>query len=115
VRRGERVSFRPDAWRSRGREGAITVPKETAVLIIEGVGASRRELKQYLDYSIWLHTEAERARQGESTTSFQREWMAEEIPFLQDDQPWTRANLILTADSTRPGTYQALAEMTPQP
>lgn len=117
ARRGANVSFRPDAWIERGRPGSITVSRGTSYLVIEGVGASREELQPYLDYAIWIRTnpetieerEAGRARNGESTTAFQEEWMQEEIPFIQQDQPWARANFIVTAHP-QPGSYEILAD-----
>jgi hypothetical protein len=36
VRRGEAVNFRPSAWRDRDGAGAIEVPQELDLLIIEG-------------------------------------------------------------------------------
>lgn len=116
--RGEEVSYRPPAWEERSRRGAIHVPKGTAVLVIEGVGASRLELMPFIDYSIWLKTdlplinrrEAERAKQGEVTPELQQEWMAEEFPFLDHDKPWERADLILTAHAVSPACYQELLD-----
>src|SRR5579884_3179548 len=47
--RGEAVTYRPPAWDRRQRAGAISVPAGARLLIVEGVGAGRRELARYLD------------------------------------------------------------------
>ena len=40
---GRPVTFRPPRWDERQRQGAIEVPAGCPMLIIEGVGAARRE------------------------------------------------------------------------
>ena len=52
------MSFRPPRWDERQREGAIEVPADCALLIVEGVGVARR------------------------------------VPFLADQRPWERADLV---------------------
>src|SRR3954454_15352830 len=49
VHMGEKVSFRPPAREQRGRSGAIEVPTDATLLIIEGVGAKRRETADLID------------------------------------------------------------------
>lgn len=45
VRRGELpVSYRPPAYDARNRPGAVGVPSGCSLLLVEGVGSSRREL-----------------------------------------------------------------------
>ena len=43
-RRGEHVDYRPPGWVAQGREGAVTVPADVCVLVLEGVGAGRASL-----------------------------------------------------------------------
>ena len=69
VRAGEAVAYRPPAWDARDRPGAVTVPAGLTLLVVEGVGSSRRAL---------AHS-----------------WMAEELPFLAADRPWERAGLVV--------------------
>jgi hypothetical protein len=105
VHRGEQVSFRPPRWAEHGRGGSIDVPASCPLLIIEGVGAGRREAAYLVDVLIWVQSdqrEAERrslARVGQPggprTVRDLREWMAEEEPFLADQKPWGRADLIV--------------------
>jgi hypothetical protein len=88
----------------RLREGAIAVPAGCPLLVVEGVGAARRECAHLTDASLWVQAderEAERrslarvGQPGESpTVGDLRGWMAEEVPFLSLQRPWERADLI---------------------
>lgn len=100
---GKAVDYRPDAWRERDREGSITVPAGVQWLIVEGVGAARRELAPYVDAVLWVQSDDAIARErgiardgGDAAAiAFWDEWMAAEEPFLADHRPWERANLVL--------------------
>jgi hypothetical protein len=100
---GETVAFRPPAWDDRGREGSITVPVETSLLIIEGVGSSRQELATWANASVWVQTDEDaiaarnvaRIEAGETTSAGLAGWMSEEFPFLADDRPWERATAVV--------------------
>lgn len=103
ARSGAEVSFRPPAWDARGRPGAITVPVGTAVIIVEGVGVTRRSLAHLLDAAVWVQCDAAEARRrglardaaDGGTEQFWDEWDAEEVPFLAADRPWERADLVV--------------------
>ena len=105
VHRGERVTFRPPGWAEHGRGGSIDVPASCPLLIIEGVGAGRREVAHLVDALVWVQSdqrEAERrslARVGQPggprTVQDLRQWMAEEEPFLANQKPWERADLVV--------------------
>ncbi len=102
VRAGHAVAYRPPAWKSRGRVGAIEVAADCPLLIVEGVGVSRLELAGYFDLRLWVQSDRVDARQrgierdgGPSTEAFWDEWEAEEVPFLAADRPWERAELIV--------------------
>lgn len=56
-RAGRPVAFRPPAWKERGREGGITVPAETSMLIVEGVGCSRSDVARWFDASGWVQAD----------------------------------------------------------
>lgn len=115
-RAGSAVSYRPPGWVRHGREGAVEVAATVRLLIIEGVGASRRELGEWLDASWWVQSDvAEAERLGlardiasgvnggaEQTIAFWHTWMAEELPFFGRDRPWQRADLILAGASAEP-------------
>ena len=103
LRRGDAVDFRPAAWVAHDRPGAIRVPAGLDVVWVEGTGIIRAELAPWLDASVWLQgdlDEQERrlvARDGDSAEQ-QRHvaaWLAEELPLLRREQPWSRATLVV--------------------
>lgn len=116
ARRGESVSYRPPAWQELGRAGAIEVPAGRQLLLVEGVGAGRRELTHLLDAVVWVQSDFDVAeRRGiardvvqgvngdaAAAAKFWHEWMAEELTFLADQRPWERACAIV-AGTPPPG------------
>jgi len=122
IRRGEAVTYRPPSWDTHQRPGAIEVPAGADPVIVEGVGATRRELTHLLDATVWVQsdfTEAERrgiardiasAVNGnpEQTIHFWHQWMAAETPFLATDRPWNRASLIVAGTRPSPPTPNKL-------
>ncbi|HET7016110.1 MAG TPA: hypothetical protein VFI65_19470 [Streptosporangiaceae bacterium] len=125
VHRGEPVSFRPPAWQERNRKGTIEVPPDTDLVIIEGAGAARSELRPMADTVIWVQSDmAEAERRGierdggdDAAAAFWDLWMTEELPFMARQQPWTRADIIINGTPPIPqqpgnrGRHRA----TPQP
>lgn len=103
LRRGEAVDYRPPAWETRGREGSIVVPAEAPLVAVEGVGISRRSLAPLFDAAVWVQSDFDDAnrrgieRQGGSQeeTDFWWEWDREEQPFLAQDRPWERADVVI--------------------
>ncbi|MEV6286704.1 hypothetical protein [Kribbella sp. NPDC051770] len=109
VRRGEAVSYRPPAWEEHGRGGAIEVPVDASLVVVEGVGVGRRDLAGLVDVLVWVQSDlAEAERQGiardvasgvngdaEAAAQFWREWMESEVPFLERDKPWERADFVI--------------------
>ncbi|BAL90004.1 hypothetical protein AMIS_47840 [Actinoplanes missouriensis 431] len=108
LRAGAAVRLRPPAWERRGRDGQITVPAGCRAVLVEGVGASRRDLAHLFDVAIWVrsdYAEAERlgllrdlGLKGVDPVTAKREWdewMAEENPFLSADRPWDRAAFVV--------------------
>jgi len=103
VRQGLAVSYRPPAWDAHGRPGAVTVPAGCRLVIVEGVGAGRRELAPFLDGTIWVETDvsvtarrdAARIAAGETTRADYESWMAEEEPFVAEQRTWERAFTIV--------------------
>jgi hypothetical protein len=96
------VRFRPEAWIKHHREGVIEVTADTQVLLLEGVGAGRRELDQYVDSIVWVVAdeacarERAMARDGDTpeANKFWDEWMRQEKPFLAHQRSWERATII---------------------
>jgi hypothetical protein len=102
---GRTVSYRPPRWEEHQRPGAIQVPAGCPLLVIEGVGAARRESARLIDAAIWVQSdeaEIERRSRGRvgkpgnaPTVQHWLGWMAEEVPFVADQRPWERAGLIV--------------------
>ncbi len=103
LRRGESVDYRPPAWEAREREGSIEVPAVAPLVVVEGVGVSRRALAPLFDAAVWVQSDFDHAnrrgieRQGGSReeTDFWWEWDREEQPFLAVDRPWERADVVV--------------------
>jgi uridine kinase len=108
LRRGEAVSYRPPKWDERGRPGAVQVPAGRRLVIVEGVGAGRRELTHLLDGVVWVETDRAvtaqrdeaRIAAGETDRATYDSWMAEEEPFVAAQRTWERAFAIV--DGTSP-------------
>ena len=93
---GPPVSFIPAAWTQRGRPGAIAVPADTRIVLVEGVGATRIEMQPWLDSSIWVETDPTEAMRrtialDRDPPGFVDEWMRAEQAHLSGDRPWARA------------------------
>jgi len=106
---GKAVNYQPPGWQTHGRSGAIKIIAGLALVIIEGVGASRTEAMPWIDSSVWVQSdldEAERrgiARDGgtEEARKFWHEWMSQEFAFLQQHRPWERATAIVNGTPTQ--------------
>jgi uridine kinase len=123
VQRGERVSFRPPAWEENAREGTIDVPGEVDLVVVEGVGASQRELAPLIDATVWVQSDFAEAEQrglardlaqgvnGDraQTIAFWHEWMAQELRFLQQQRPWERSCVVVAGSPTIPLTGDQVA------
>ncbi len=100
VRRGENVAYRPPAWVERGRSGAVEVPAGCRAVVMEGVGAGRRELADLVDALVWMQSDAADARtrgiaRDGGDVAFWDEWEAEDVSFLDRHRPWERADMVV--------------------
>lgn len=98
---GAPISFTPQAWIDRGRPGAIQIPSGTRLVIVEGVGAARLELCDWLDTSVWVDTAPNEALRrtyelNRDPPGFVEDWMRAEEAHLSRDQPWTRAAALVS-------------------
>ena len=90
------ISFTPHAWVEHNRTGAITVPPETTLLLVEGTGSTRRSLTAYYHATIWVDADHDTAMarlhdRDKDPPGFIDDWMTEENALLSSDQPWTYA------------------------
>lgn len=111
IQQGGQVSFRPPQWELRKRAGEISIPADTEVVIFEGVGSSQSEVADLLHASAWVQADFDVAEQRgiardllsgengneEQTIAFWHAWIADERAHLRSDQPWGRADLLVTA------------------
>lgn len=114
ARRGEAVNFTPPAWVERGREGSLVVPAGTPAIVVEGVGSAQRAVADLVDAVVWVQSDWRQAeRRGlerdiaegtngdrEASIAFWHEWMGHETAFLAEDQPWTRASVVVNGTPT---------------
>lgn len=120
LRAGRDVRFQPPGWAGRGRTGFVEVSAAAPAVIVEGVGASRRELAGLIDVAVWTQSDfADAKRRGLRRDIAERglddataerewdEWMVEEVPFLLADRPWERADLIVAGAPVLPHDPEA--------
>ncbi|WP_454294560.1 uridine kinase family protein [Salana multivorans] len=120
LRAGKAVDLRPPAWERMGRPGSLALPAGLSLVVVEGVGASQRDVVDLVDASVWMQSDrAEAERRGierdvaqgvngdrEETVAFWFEWMAHEDRFLEVERPWDRADVVVLGTPT-PGTVPA--------
>jgi len=115
LRSGEPVQYRPPGWDRDAREGHVDVAADASTVIIEGVGVARRGLARLVDVVVWVQSDFGEAKRRGMTRDMDElgrdegeavrlwdEWAAEEVPFLQRDQPWQRAHFIVGTASSLP-------------
>lgn len=92
------------------------MPAGLDLVLVEGVGAGRRELADLLDAVVWVQSDfaaAERrgiARDIASgangdearTVAFWHEWMTQELAFLDHQRPWERACVVVAGTPPLP-------------
>jgi hypothetical protein len=77
------------------------------VVLVEGVGAARREVRPFLDTVVWVHARAAVARRrmitkGADTEQFIDAWMDQENALLNDHRPWEAAHLLVSGELGQP-------------
>ncbi|MEI2730793.1 MAG: hypothetical protein V9G08_02060 [Dermatophilaceae bacterium] len=104
---GVAVSYRPPGWVQRGRPGAVCVPADTDILVVEGVGAARAALAVRAAACVWVQSDRELARHRgiardielgrtrSQAEDFWGEWSRFEDPHFAADRPWERADLVV--------------------
>lgn len=105
---GTPVSFRPPGWVARGRPGSIDIPETADAVLVEGVGATHRDVAGWFDATIWVSTDPVVAyrrcvERGIDPPGFIEEWMTRENPFLAEDRPWDRATAIVSGEEPSSG------------
>jgi len=118
--RGESASYHPYDWvRRRFADTPIAV-EPAAVILVEGVGATRRAWREQLAMRIWV--DCPRAlrlargieRDGEELREFWHHWMTAEDAYVADERPFAAADVIVDGASPSPaeGEYVELLGLT---
>lgn len=104
------VAYKPTGWAKENRSGFIKVDSNKA-LIIEGMGACRKTLREVATYSVWVDTEPDIARTRviqrdlsigenggtlESVTEFADWWDSLVHPLLLKEESWKYVNIIVS-------------------
>jgi len=107
---GENVAYRPSGWVKKNRDGFIEADSSKP-LIIEGMGACRKSLRDVASYSVWVDTPPDIARARvierdlannvngrtlESVTAFAAWWDSLVHPFLLAEKPWEHVDIIIS-------------------
>ncbi|MFJ3228816.1 uridine kinase [Streptomyces sp. NPDC086783] len=108
--RGEHAHYRPYDWRERHFGTARALPPAPVVLM-EGVGAGRRELRPHLAALLWMELPREeawtrgRGRDGEAQEEFWDGWVTAEHRHFTEDPSRPFAQLLVRQ---RPQGYEVL-------
>lgn len=101
--RGEPASYKPYDWvKRRLAENAVTVEPQ-GVVIIEGVGATRKAWRDRLAMRIWIDCPRDIrlargiARDGEDLREFWQQWMKAEDDYVDSEQPQRYAEVVVNS------------------
>jgi uridine kinase len=103
--RRQPATFRPYDWVNR-RAGAPITISAADVVVIEGVGATRKAWRDRLALKVWVETDSELrlrrglARDGEALAEFWREWRIAEDRYVAEEDPAAGADLVVMGDPT---------------
>ena len=100
--RGDRVRYRRYDWDRRRLDGWIALPEHPAIVVIEGVGAVRREFDPHLSFRIWVDAPPELRlrrgleRDGAAARPLWERWMAAEDEYVRQQDPRSRADAVVS-------------------
>lgn len=92
LRAGRPAVYAPYDWVGRRRKEPVTIPPAELV-VIEGVGATRRAWREELALSIWIEAPRDErlrrglARDGEQLAGFWADWMRAEDDYVAEEDP----------------------------
>ena len=104
------VTFTPASWGPGHHPGPISIPV-TPIMVLEGVSSSRSEFDAYIGFRFFVDTPMDvclargierdmvLGKNREDVVHMWREWLDEEIEFMERDDPRSKADCIV--DGTR--------------
>jgi uridine kinase len=99
--RNEAARYRCTDWTGSGEERYETI-RPAAIVLLEGVSASRSAFRPYLAYTIWVETPRDvrlargLARDGEAARRLWERWTAEEDAYVERERPHERADAVVS-------------------
>ena len=99
--RGEPASYRPYDWDARRFADTTITVEPRSVVIIEGVGATRRAWRDRLALRVWVDCPRDLRlrrgieRDGEELRDYWLEWMRAEDEYVAAEQPYAYADVIV--------------------
>jgi uridine kinase len=101
--RGEPASYQPYDWVNRRVADSTITVEPSGVVIIEGVGATRKAWRDRLAMRIWIDCPRDIrlargiARDGEDLREFWQQWMKAEDDYVESEQPQLHADLVVSS------------------
>ena len=104
--RGDHARFRVYDWSTRTIGAVEEVVKPSGIIIVDGLYSTRRELRGYYDFRIWVecpfNIKRERALERHARTRTSAEidsWMTEERAYIARHTPQEHAHLVVSGAS----------------
>lgn len=99
------LSYQPSSWAPDHHPEPVKDQPVTSIVILEGVGSSRKEFRPYLSYTVWVDTPKDVCiargieRDGENMRNQWEEWWAAEEEYIAEHQPQEYANQVVSGVS----------------
>src|SRR3954452_20843011 len=108
VSRNQPATFHPYDWVRRRPSDQQTTVMPADVVLIEGVGATRKAWRDRLARRIWIDTDSDLRlrrgldRDGDELADFWRDWRIAEDRYVADEQPQQHADLVIAGNPSEP-------------
>jgi uridine kinase len=103
--RNQPATFRPYNWVLR-RPGKLITVAPSEIVVVEGVGATRKAWRDELAMRIWIDTDSDLRlrrgleRDGDELADFWRDWRTAEDRYVAEEHPQQHADLVVDGDPT---------------
>jgi uridine kinase len=114
---GTPATFRRYDWVARSLTEPTTI-EPAPIVVIEGVGATRKAWREQLALRVWIETPRDERlrrgleRDGAELADFWREWMAAEDAYVEHEHPERAADLVVdgTASESSDDAFVVVSE-----